>query len=886
MAERICSYCGKPLEAGVAPVACATCHSLYHMECWASNNGCSAFGCGCKLEDGTGQANTYVWSETKMCHGCKRENPQAAMRCLFCKKELREHASNKIFYSYAGWFAHTPDELIEGLDSHWDSGVRHLYLGDVETWLENNGAPDLAEKAAKFRKENKQRSVGLELFLESTGKVDKPVLSLSSGKVVMEGASGVAETAIVCSNSGRGYLYGKLTSDASWLYIDPPQFHGNREQIILTVDLDNLPSESETVNINVETSGGNKKIEIEARRIGLGSALKAYDNGNLMQAKNFCRRMIDTHSSVAEASVLLAACCIEEDNDSGASAALRKMSGMCYELPEKVVRVVYSWLKEDDSASMGLDKLSIYQSVLPCANEDFAGELKKTIAQVALDKARDNASAIMDSGVSSWYDGRNIDDETGALIAMACENNPELRSEAQLVSKTLSSARSKSRIGSGLGKLAAVVLFLAVLGGLAYFMSTMSSKGQSNLEAVFASGDYAKTRAEARKLLSEEPDNTTYRVYEVRALLGMARQAFDKHESQASETFLENALQASVGIPAATEAVVDDMSAWIEKLREEGRSGEARLKLEKLKNICPQGDDSGTANDKLEQARTKVLALEASAGSDTETFYKLYVLAGGQLGSQCIDNYDDIPEVKNDIAKLSSMGVDCYDSRMHIVFEDFSGLGSRELLVAGCDKKGTLIGKYALYSVEGNLLKKVYEKQMSGQVKLLGIDTGDLSGKGRCDAALAWQLQDDSREIVTNFLAMTGPGKVADEIAPTKYRVELTDRNGDDTCEAWLGENISLSKTIEPTIIMRPYLWAEPGFILMDGDFSKFYNECIERFKEDIKSNPYTIGSDKNREFEADRNKAIGILEDLKRKGSSSGVSSASASSGLGAASK
>ncbi len=821
-----------------------------------------------------------------MCPGCKRENPQAAMRCTFCKRELRDHSDNKLFYSYAGWFARTPEELVKGLSSHWDSGVRHLYLGDVETWLENNGAADLAEKAAKYRKENKHRSVGLELFLESTGMVEKPVLSLSSGKLVLEGASGVAEMAIVCSNSGQGYLYGKFSKDASWLYVDPPEFYGNKEQVVIAVDLDSMPSESETVLINAQTSGGDKIIEVEARRIGLQSALKAYESGSMLQAKNFCRRMIDTHSSVAEASVLLAACCIEEDNDSGASAALRKMSGMCYELPEKVIRVVYSWLKEDDSAAMGLDKLSIFQAILPCADEAFADELKKSIGQLALDKARDNASAIMDSGVSSWYEGRNIDDETGALIAMACENNPELRNEAQLVSQTLSSARSKSRIGSGLGKLFAVVLLLAVLGGLGYFMTTMSSKGETSLEATFASGDYVKTRAEARALLSEEPDNTTYRVYEVRALLGMARQAFDKHESAASETYLENALQAAVGIPSATCAVVDDMSAWIEKLREEGRNGEARLKLEKLKNICPVGDDSGNGNDKMDQARAKVLALVASTGSDTETFYKLYVLSGGTLGSQCIDFYDDIPEVKNDITKLVNMGIDCYDSRMQIAFEDFTGSGDRQLLAAGCDRRGTLIGKYALYSIEGNLLKKIYEKQMSGQVKLLGIDTGDLSGKGRCDAALAWQVQDGSGDIVTNFLACTGPGQFADEIAPTKFKAELTDRNGDGTCEAWLGENISASAAIEPTIIMRPYLWAEPGFILMDGDFSKFYNECIERFKEDIQSNPYGYGNDKSKAFEADRNKAIGILEDMKKKSGASSVTGSSSSAKSGAVSK
>ncbi len=895
MAERLCSFCGKPLEVGASPVACASCHSLYHMECWAANNSCTAFGCGCSLEDGTGQTNTYLWSDTKVCPNCKRENPQAAMRCLSCKREMRDHSDNKLFYSYAGWFAHTPEELIQGLSSHWDSGVRHLYLGDVETWLESNGAPELAEKAAKCRKENKHRSVGLQLFLESTGRVEKPVLSLSSGKIVLEGASGVAETAIVCSNSGQGYLYGKFSKNASWLYIDPPEFYGNKEQIVISVDLDSLPSESETVYINAETSGGSKSIEVEARRIGLGSALKAYENGSMLQAKNFCRRMIDTHSSVAEASVLLAACCIEEDNDSGASAALRKMSGMCYELPEKIIRVVYSWLKEDDSSAMGLDKLSVYQAILPCANEPFADELKKSIAQLALDKARDNASAIIDSGVSSWYDGRNIDDETGALIAMACENNPELRNEAQLVSKALSSARSKGRFGSFFGKLAALALLAAVIGGLWYMMSSMGSQGESSLEALYASGNYIQTRDEARKLLSEEPDNTAYRVYEVKALLGMARQAFDKHENKASETHLENALQASVGIPAATSAVVNGMADWIEKLREQGRYGEARIKLEKLKNLVPANDigadsngadNQNTAGKELELARGRVLALTASAGSDTDTFYKLYVLAGGTLGSQCIDFYDDIPEVKNDVTKLANMGIDCYDSRMQIAFEDFIGSGDRQLLVAGCDMRGTLIGKYAMYSLEGNLLKKIYEKQMSGQLKLFCIDTGDLSGKGRCDAAIAWLAQDGSGDVVTNFLACTGPGKFADEIAPTKFRVELADRNGDGSCEAWLGENVSTSTKVEPTIIMRPYLWAEPGFIRMDGDFSKFYNECIERFKEDIQSNPYGFGNEKSQIFEADRVKAIGILEDLKKKSGASSAAGSSSGAKSGAASK
>lgn len=44
-AGRTCPYCRFPLKEGVRAVACASCNTLHHEECWQDGRGCAIFGC-------------------------------------------------------------------------------------------------------------------------------------------------------------------------------------------------------------------------------------------------------------------------------------------------------------------------------------------------------------------------------------------------------------------------------------------------------------------------------------------------------------------------------------------------------------------------------------------------------------------------------------------------------------------------------------------------------------------------------------------------------------------------------------------------------------------------------------------------------------------------
>ena len=57
-----CPYCRSAIEVGSKVVVCAECKSLYHLECWNSDEGCAVFGCQGRLTSLDGGRLSRVYS--------------------------------------------------------------------------------------------------------------------------------------------------------------------------------------------------------------------------------------------------------------------------------------------------------------------------------------------------------------------------------------------------------------------------------------------------------------------------------------------------------------------------------------------------------------------------------------------------------------------------------------------------------------------------------------------------------------------------------------------------------------------------------------------------------------------------------------------------------
>ena len=414
LSERVCPVCGKPFakqnEDGSSGNAlgctlCGQCGYLYHDECWDKIERCAVFGCRCTHSESV--SKTLSLPTTVKCQACGNDNPYKASLCSKCGKPLEARFVGKIFSSNSvkHWQASTDKELILKADKDWNSSVRCLYNGDFEYWLENNGYEELAQKAKEARQANRQRSVGLEVFLESSGYVSKPILNLSTNSLTVECADDEVDTIINISNVGRGYLYGTLRADVDWIIAQPQEFASNNQRIMLTLDMTALGGNSGEGKIVFKTSGGESTVTVKASRIAVSTAISLYRDGNYLKARALGRKLLDNRVSIADASVLCAACCLHEENYIGAVSDLRRLSGKCKTLPGDIASQVYAWLKDDPAQAVTLEKGAIYEAIAEVADEELKKDLRKDLARVIIDRA----SMSVDSGSGSaslWNSGK------------------------------------------------------------------------------------------------------------------------------------------------------------------------------------------------------------------------------------------------------------------------------------------------------------------------------------------------------------------------------------------------------------------------------------------------------------------------------------------------
>jgi len=177
-----------------------------------------------------------------------------------------------------GVSAHTPLELAAALETHTDEGAAALYNGDLLPWFRSLGRLDLAQRADNICQGIADRQVGLECLIRLLNPaLPAPHLSvdataLAFGALVV----GTVSTQVPrVTNSGRGYLHGRVTASTSWLTCAPTRFglyRGESVRLTVTANADGLtPGTDYRADLIIASNGGSQTtpVTMTTRRRGL-----------------------------------------------------------------------------------------------------------------------------------------------------------------------------------------------------------------------------------------------------------------------------------------------------------------------------------------------------------------------------------------------------------------------------------------------------------------------------------------------------------------------------------------------------------------------------------------------------------------------------------------
>lgn len=842
---RVCTACARALESGAAPAACLRCQNLYHQECWDPLSHCLAFGCAGTPKELVGDLDKQP--PPRACPSCKHENPASARLCLSCGQKLVELPAQEIFTSAAGWQAPGPDELIGELDRHWETGVQHLYNGDLETWLADR-RPELAEVARATRKGQPQHSVGLETFLQATGLVKFPTLEVSPHELDLEGPGATASASVEIRNAGRGYLSGTAKADQPWIEIEPHEFAGNRTRMMVVARLPEVPAGGGDATLELATSGGPFEVVVRARRIGVEAAVALFKAGDTVRARAMCRKLLEAHSSNADAAVLTAACYLEEDNPSSAVHSLRNLAGACQALPPYVVERVYRWLQDGDPAASGIERVEIYEAMIPCSEGPLGVELRRHLAGAAMERARLAAAAFRTGGTSLWQGRTATSEDVVELLQMAAAYDPSLASEAAALQKQMRSGVSRGKLMMNLGLLVLLGALIAAVVGSFAWTRYVAARQESEAKAAYDAGQFQESADKYRTLMENSPETSLYRVQLALSLAKLAQA--NAGELDRSHALMTQAAELSVGNPEVQGALAGLLVDWAEELEKAGKGGEARIRLEQALQL-----DSGNTRAQSVLSRVK---------SDTDLYWSAFQLADSDLGRQPLDNYKTLAAVSQRVEELAGLGMKPYDSRMMVAFADVTGDGNKDLIVAGSGNGGAeAVGEWAVYELKGSRLQETRTGKVPKTPFLTRVTARDLSGNDRADLILGW-LAAGSEGAGATLLVANKAGRFLEEPVPSDLPVEVMDRNADGRAEIWIPEVVAESTGLGDRVLMyQPFLWNEPGFTKAEGDYSQYYRDYIGSLKQQMENNPYPAGDANFEKYRQDRLKGIGLAERL-----------------------
>jgi hypothetical protein len=162
-------------------------------------------------------------------------------------------------------------EAVAHMDRHPQDGIYHLRNDTLAQWLDEQGAPHMAELARQSLagRETDPRAP-LEKFLIGTGLVERPKLEVRPQPVnlgcVVSGESSSAQIQ-VRKGPGRGYLFGRMWASQPWLRVEPHEFSGRTVTAVVAADASGLPIQQEPLQgeILVESSASEQPISVPVR---------------------------------------------------------------------------------------------------------------------------------------------------------------------------------------------------------------------------------------------------------------------------------------------------------------------------------------------------------------------------------------------------------------------------------------------------------------------------------------------------------------------------------------------------------------------------------------------------------------------------------------------
>ncbi len=850
MAEnpRLCPVCARPLEGQAKRAACLRCHNLYHPECWEGLTRCLAFGCVGNPEEALQDLDDPV--PPKACPTCNFENPSSAAVCLSCGARLFESPARSLFTSSAGWQADSPEALVLKLDRHWENAVGHLYNGDLEAWFGEQGRQDLAEAARTARQAHPQHSVGLEAFLLASQLVEAPRIEVAPASLEMEGPGPTLTSALEIRNLGRGYLSGNLQAEVPWLTFEPAEFTGNRTRIAVTADLAQLPEGPVPGTLRLETPAQCLEIQVTARRISIAGALALYREGQTTKARSMCRKLIEAQAAHADAAVLMAACHLKEENPTAAVQALRNLTGACQELPSDLVEVVFRWLGENDPAASGVERVEIFEALIPCAEGSFAEELRRTLGQVAMERARMAAAAFRENNTSLWQGRTATTQDVIELLQIAAAYDPALAEEAATLQKQLRKKVTRGKLAFNLTVTLVLIALLAAASGSWLWSWKQSRDLQELAGQALQAGRFEEAIRDYRILLDSSVDNTEYRANLVQALMAKSRAADEAGDFQRSRAALVQAVDLAIGRRQMEQAAAGMLLDWAKDLEGKGQPGEARVRLERAIKLDSQNPEVRESLRRLASA--------------TELYWKVHELADGPLGSHPVEEYKNLGAVAAAVRELVRSGMVPYEARMMVAFADMTGDGIKDLVVAGTQGKGSQMrGEYVVYRLGNSRLESVRTGTVRQTPILVDLQAWDLSGSKRFDAVLCWAATSEDAVLHTVLLAFKG-GRFLEEVVPSDLLVDFADHDKDGRAEVWMGEVLAESTgPADRVLFHRPFLWNAPGFEKATGDFSQYYRDYKQSLEWQIQENPYPPSDPRHEKYRQDRLKGQGMVETL-----------------------
>lgn len=869
LSERVCPVCGKAFaqqnsDGGVDNagncIICSRCSFVYHDECMDKLSRCAVFGCRCSMTESA--SPSVELAASVKCQSCKEEQPASAAVCSKCGSLIHSDPVPDVFSSIDGWQADNAEELCTKAASSWKSSLKHLYNGDFECWLEKKGCKELADKAKEIRGREKQKSVGLEKFLLASGYIKPPVLKCSVKNISVEGASNEIDVAVDISNVGPGYLYGNVTGDVDWLIVQPQEFVGNRNRITVTVDMTALPDGRGEGHLLFDTAGGKETVTVNAHLISIKSALELYRKGSYFQARTLCRRLIDNHASMADACVLSAVCCLDEENHVGAVSDLRLLSGVCSELPQDVAKKLFDWLKEGAAETSSIDKETVFAALEPVAGGAFKEELNKLFARTRVDRA--SMTAASGRGGSLWSDG-SAKQELEKELKEAAALDPALAKEISGIKKKLHSG------GGGLGLKTIFLICLLVVCAICYALmyaqqvkkidifSFRFGVDWRTLDLVHYdySADCDRLRIEFQNSAFDEATCSKY----TSALLGLAQKACERGCLSVADNYMNRALAVVEVSPYAREIFAERVLIWAQELKKKGLEGEAYIRARQAMTLW-------SSNAELEAFTN---SLESTQGQ----YYKIFRIVNNYFVSAPLDNplsNESLASFSEDLVKLGGKPV--YKGRVCGAYTDLDGDGIRDLLLVGSDKSSyELIGEawkasgavneYVIYKWQGVLLTKVKESVLPSHLELADVMCGNVSGSSVDDVLLSFSNLKDGG-FYSVFVGFD-KGRCVEAVYPGSHTVRIANIDDNGFAEILASTKVADSTDPDKAVFLTLLkTWHKPDtFSDAVGSFVKQYDMDIKALEDQMSTNPFAPESPDFKAYSADRRKAIDMLKKL-----------------------